>query len=167
MSFSTLPLSYCTNLHPGLTVAEVLAGLRQFTVPTRERFGDLAAGLWLARPVVTELLQDFGLLTAFRDELRESRLSCYTLNTFPFGNFHAQRVKENVYLPDWSTQERFDYTIDCARVLAAIMDEDINEGSLSTVPLGFKPFQQPAGFVEACADRLIDLAGESLTISVI
>ncbi len=160
MSFSTLPLSYCTNLHPGLTVAEVLAGLRQFTVPTRERFGELAAGLWLARPVVTELLQDAGLLTAFRDELRASRLSCYTLNTFPFGNFHAQRVKENVYLPDWSTQERFDYTIDCARVLAAIMDEDITEGSLSTVPLGFKPFQQPDGFVEACADRLIDLAAE-------
>ena len=158
MSFSTLPLSYCTNLHPGQTVAEVLAGLRQFTVPTRERFGPLAAGLWLARPVVTELLQDVGLLMSFRDELRESRLSCYTLNTFPFGNFHAQRVKENVYLPDWSTQERFDYTADCAVVLAMIMDDEIIEGSLSTVPLGFKPFQQPAGFLEDCAERLIDLA---------
>lgn len=157
MTLSLLPLSYCTNVHPGLTVAEVESGLAEFTVPTRERFGDLAAGLWLARPVVSELLESPAALDSFANHLSESGLACYTLNTFPYGNFHDTRVKENVYIPDWTTQDRYDYTLDCARVLARLMPED-TEGSLSTVPLGFKGFEHPDDFLEQCGRRLIDLA---------
>lgn len=160
MTFHTNPLSYCTNLHPGQTVDEVLNGLRQFTVPAQQRFGKLAAGLWLARPVITELLASAATLQRFKTELRQHGLSCYTLNTFPFGNFHQARVKENVYLPDWSSPERLQYTIDCARVLAELMDDDLDSGSMSTVPLGFKPFHQPASFQDECADQLIRLARE-------
>lgn len=158
MTFSTNALSYCTNLHPGQTVAEVLNGLRQFTVPAKQRFGPLAAGLWLARPVITELQSDPAILARFKAELRKQGLSCYTLNTFPFGNFHDARVKENVYLPDWSNRERYQYTLDCAQVLAELLDDDLNEGSLSTVPLGFKPFQQPPQFIDDCIIQLIALA---------
>ena len=161
MTFSLLPLSYCTNVHPGLSVAEVESGLSEFTVPTRDRFGDLAAGLWLARPVVTELLESAAgasSLDGFAARLRESGLLCYTLNTFPYGNFHDARVKENVYIPDWTTDERYDYTLDCARVLARLLPADDTAGSLSTVPLGFKGFDHPADFIDRCAARLIDLA---------
>jgi hypothetical protein len=162
MTFSVLPLSYCTNVHPGLSVAEVESGLSEFTVPTRERFGDLAAGLWLARPVVTELLEsaatDPSELDCFGARLRESGLLCYTLNTFPYGNFHDTRVKENVYIPDWTTDDRYDYTLDCARVLARLIPDDLTDGSLSTVPLGFKGFDHPADFADRCATRLVDLA---------
>ncbi|MDA0587277.1 MAG: metabolite traffic protein EboE [Planctomycetota bacterium] len=161
MTFSPLPLSYCTNVHPGLSVAEVESGLSEFTVPTRDRFGDLAAGLWLARPVVTELLESAAgasSLDGFAARLRESGLLCYTLNTFPYGNFHDARVKENVYIPDWTTDERYDYTLDCARVLARLLPADDTAGSLSTVPLGFKGFDHPADFIDRCAARLIDLA---------
>ena len=161
MTFSPLPLSYCTNVHPGLSVAEVESGLSEFTVPTRDRFGDLAAGLWLARPVVTELLESAvgaSSLDGFAARLRESGLLCYTLNTFPYGNFHDARVKENVYIPDWTTDERYDYTLDCARVLARLLPADDTAGSLSTVPLGFKGFDHPADFIDRCAARLIDLA---------
>ena len=161
MTFSPLPLSYCTNVHPGLSVAEVESGLSEFTVPTRDRFGDLAAGLWLARPVVTELLESAAgasSLDGFAARLRESGLLCYTLNTFPYGNFHDARVKENVYIPDWTTDERYDYTLDCARVLARLLPDDDTAGSLSTVPLGFKGFDHPADFIDRCAARLIDLA---------
>ena len=162
MALSTLPLSYCTNLHPGLTVAAVRAGLAEFTVPTRKRFGLLAAGLWLARPVVSELLATPTLLEGLRDDLHRAELSCYTLNTFPFGNFHDARVKENVYLPDWTTTARLDFTRESARVLADLMDADIVDGSLSTVPLGFKPLvaQLPDRdtFWDRCADQLVELA---------
>jgi sugar phosphate isomerase/epimerase len=161
MTFSVLPLSYCTNVHPGLSVAEVESGLSEFTVPTRDRFGDLAAGLWLARPVVSELIggaADPSALDGFATRLRNSGLLCYTLNTFPYGNFHDARVKENVYVPDWTTDKRYDYTLDCARVLARLMPDDGTEGSLSTVPLGFKGFDHPADFNDRCATRLIDLA---------
>ncbi len=158
MTFCTNALSYCTNLHPGQTVAEVLNGLRNFTVPAQQRFGALAAGLWLARPVITELQADAEALAHFKAELRQHGLSCYTLNSFPFGNFHDTRVKENVYLPDWSHRERYQYTLDCARVLAELIDDNLYEGSLSTVPLGFKPFQQPAQFIDECIIQLIALA---------
>jgi len=158
MTFCSNPLSYCTNVHPGLTVTEVQAGLSEFTVPTRERFGELAAGLWLARPVVSELRDSAETFDRFAESLRRSRLHCYTLNTFPYGNFHDTRVKENVYIPDWTTAERYDYTLDCARVLSRLLPDDETEGSLSTVPLGFKGFQHPADFPDRCAGQLIDLA---------
>ena len=58
MTISPLPLSYCTNVHPGRTVAEVEDGLDRFTLPIKTNFGsDLAAGLWLAAPVIHELEQ--------------------------------------------------------------------------------------------------------------
>lgn len=160
MTLSNLPLSYCTNVHPGLTVDEVETGLRENTVAVCERVGSLAAGLWLARPVATELLQTPARLKQFSNGLTEAGLSCYTLNTFPFGNFHDTRVKENVYLPDWTRQERLEYTLDCAHILAELMPDDGTEGSLSTVPLGFKPFDYPESFAGQCAGQLIELARE-------
>jgi len=45
------------------SLAEVEAGLDRYTVPVRESIGGvLAAGLWLAQPVVVELLMSPGLL---------------------------------------------------------------------------------------------------------
>jgi sugar phosphate isomerase/epimerase len=157
MSLSPLPLSYCTNVHPGQSVAEVEHGLTEYTSPMRRQFGELAAGLWLARPVVSELLEAPNSLSRFRDRIQQLDLSCYTLNTFPYGNFHDVRVKENVYLPDWSDEQRLEYTVDCANVLAGLIDDD-TEGSLSTVPLGFKGFEHPVDFAAQCADQLIRLA---------
>jgi hypothetical protein len=63
-----------------------------------------------------------------------------------------------VYLPDWTRDSRVQYTLDCARVLARLLPADIEWGSLSTVPLGFKEFDHPVDFQDQCAQRLIDLA---------
>ena len=158
MSLSTLPLSYCSNVHPGRTLAEVESGLERYTAPLRERTGSpLAAGLWLARPVIDELLASDGRINQFAARLAELQLACYTLNAFPYGDFHSDRVKEQVYLPDWTDPRRLEYTLGCARVLAALMP-DGTEGSISTVPLGFKRLPHGADFVDRCADRLIVLA---------
>src|SRR5205823_316809 len=90
MSLSSLPLSYCTNVHPGRSVAEVEAGLDRYTVEVARRFGQpLAAGLWLAKPVVDELLTAPEDLPAFAERLAERGLTCHTLNAFPFGDFHS------------------------------------------------------------------------------
>lgn len=158
MSLPDLPLGYCTNVHPGRTVGEVLAGLDRYTVPVRERLGrPVAAGLWLAKPVVDELPATPEGVTRFAAEVAARGLPVYTLNAFPYGDFHAARVKEHVYRPDWSTPERQDYTVDCALVLAALRPEG-GEGSISTLPLGFKGFDHPPDFIDRCARRLIDTA---------
>lgn len=158
MALSDLPLGYCTNVHPGRSVADVLAGLDRYTIPAMRTVGrPLAAGLWFARPVVDELLADPEGLVRFADQLASRGLTCYTLNAFPYGDFHAARVKENVYLPDWSQPERLTYTAECAAVLAALLPAEA-EGSISTLPLGFKGFDHSAGFEEACVRNLISCA---------
>lgn len=158
MTISTLPLGYCTNVHPGRTVSEVAEGLDRYTLPIQANIGaPLAAGLWLAAPVIRELQQSRATLQSFADSLTRRGLTCYTLNAFPYGDFHSARVKENVYLPDWTQADRWDYTLDCARCLSELLPDGV-EGSISTVPLGFKPFEHPADFADRCANQLIKLA---------
>ncbi|MDZ4686844.1 MAG: metabolite traffic protein EboE [Planctomycetaceae bacterium] len=157
MTLSRMPLSYCTNVHPGRSLAEVQDGLTRFMLPIRERFGEpLAAGLWLSRPVIDEL-QTADTLARFADFLRHRDLPCYTLNAFPYGDFHSDRVKEQVYLPDWTHPDREQYTLNCARVLTALLPDGV-DGSLSTVPLGFKALATSTDFLDRCLNRLIATA---------
>ena len=158
VSLSELPLSYCTNVHPGRSVAEIEAGLDRYTVPIRERFGHpLAAGLWLAKPVIDELLSSRDSADRFARGLADRGLTCHTLNAFPYGDFHDARVKEKVYLPDWTTDQRFLYTMGCAKILAVLLG-DKSEGSISTLPLGFKGFKQSPDFVDAVIGIMMDVA---------
>ncbi|MFQ5734976.1 MAG: metabolite traffic protein EboE [Planctomycetaceae bacterium] len=158
MSLSSLPLCYCTNVHPGRTLADVLDGLDDYTLPVARAFREpLAAGLWLAEPVVREILAASQGPQRLRDELSQRELTCHTLNAFPFGDFHSSRVKEHVYIPDWGDQRRLNYTQSCATVLAELLSDGV-DGSLSTVPLAFKGFEQPPDFRDRAADNLISLA---------
>ncbi|MEX2287878.1 MAG: metabolite traffic protein EboE [Planctomycetaceae bacterium] len=158
MSISTLPLSYCTNVHPGRSLAEVVSGLDDYTVPVRENLGEpLAAGLWLAHPVIEELLATPDAIERFVAGLVGRNLGCFTLNAFPYGDFHSARVKQNVYIPDWADPSRLDYTSRCAQVLARLMPVGC-EGSISTLPLGFKPFDYPPDFFDRAMAQLIELA---------
>jgi sugar phosphate isomerase/epimerase len=158
MALSDLPLSYCTNVHPGRSLAEVDHGLDQYTAALRKTYGaPLAAGLWLAAPVAAELLADRKYLPAFRERLSRCGLSCHTLNAFPYGDFHSRRVKENVYLPDWSDRRRMEYTLNCALILANLLPPGV-EGSISTVPLAFKGFDHRADKIDRCAALLLETA---------
>lgn len=160
MSLSTLPLSYCTNVHPGRTLQEVIDGISTYTGRVRRELrGPLAAGLWLAAPVIRELEGGPEQAARLRGVLQEQDLVCYTLNAFPYGDFHSERVKEQVYLPDWRSPARLEYTLGCARALAELLP-DGTEGSISTVPLGFKSLSADAGFEEQCIDRLLQLVRE-------
>jgi hypothetical protein len=139
-------------------VAEVLAGLDTYTVKVAAALGEpLAAGLWLARPVVDELLKTPEGPSRFAAELKQRRLTCHTLNAFPYGDFHSERVKEKVYLPDWTTRNRLLYTTQCAQILAELLPEDAS-GSISTLPLGFKAFEHPPTFEANAIGRLLETA---------
>jgi sugar phosphate isomerase/epimerase len=158
MALSRLPLSYCTNVHPGRSLEEVERGLDQYTVPLAKNFGQpLAAGLWLQASVARELTNTPETLARFRDALFRRNLSCYTLNAFPFGDFHSPRVKENVYLPDWSDDRRVDYTLRCASILAELLPPDA-AGSISTSPLAFKPFSHAPGHSDRCLAGVLQVA---------
>jgi len=158
MSLTSLPLSYCCNVHPSSNVQELLQILTEKTAYVQElTVQPIAAGLWLADSVTRELADSVELLASLKEKLAQHQLPCYTLNAFPYGNFHTKRVKEKVYLPDWTSTDRLEYTIRCAKLLAELLPEGV-EGSISTVPLGFKELSNEPDFTIRCCDRLIELA---------
>ncbi|MFI1352735.1 metabolite traffic protein EboE [Streptomyces sp. NPDC020898] len=133
-------LAYCSNVHQAEDLAGVVAQLATYAEPVRERLGvgRLGIGLWLARTAVTELAADERALTTLKAELAARGLETVTLNAFPYEGFHREVVKKDVYLPDWADPARLDYTLDCARVLAALLPDDTRRGSVSTLPLGWR-----------------------------
>lgn len=139
-------LTYCSNIHPGESWAEVRANLGCHVVAVRDRLmpaGDFGIGLRLSARAAHELAEP-AALAEFRDFLARQRLYVFTLNGFPYGTFHGARVKEGVYLPDWRSPERLRYTNQLADLLAGLLPVPLPgdmalEGSVSTVPGAFKP----------------------------
>jgi hypothetical protein len=152
-------LTYCTNVHPGETLPAVREVVRRYVAAVKaslvpeERFG---VGLRLAAAAAVEL-EDPAELERFKAELEREGLYCFTLNGFPYGAFHATRVKEQVYLPDWLAPERARYTVVLAEVLAALLPPGV-KGSISTVPGCFKPNAADEASERAMARSLVDVA---------
>ena len=135
-----LHLAYCTNIHRGETWAETFESLKNYTLPVRQRVcpnAPYAIGLRLSNCAAREL-SDRATLLAFQRWLAENRCYVFTINGFPYGQFHGTRVKQQVYVPDWTTPERVAYTNLLFDLLAQLLPERI-EGSISTLPCGFKP----------------------------
>ncbi|MFF4503522.1 metabolite traffic protein EboE [Streptomyces sp. NPDC001401] len=137
---TTVHLAYCSNVHQAEDLDGVVGQLAAYAEPVRESLGAglLGIGLWLARDVVTELSARPDAVHRLRTELTARGLETVTLNAFPYGGFHREVVKKDVYLPDWADPARLRYTVDCARVLAGLLPEDVRRGSVSTLPLAWR-----------------------------
>ncbi|GCD41572.1 metabolite traffic protein EboE [Streptomyces paromomycinus] len=137
---STVHLAYCTNVHPAETLDGVLAQLRDHCEPVRKRLGRdrLGIGLWLARDAARALVHDSAALRGLRRELDIRGLEVVTLNGFPYRGFGDSHVKYRVYRPDWTEPARLDHTADLARLLAALLPDDLTEGTISTLPLAWR-----------------------------
>ncbi|GAB3182356.1 metabolite traffic protein EboE [Streptomyces incanus] len=137
---STVHLAYCTNVHPAETLDGVLAQLRDHCEPVRRRLGRdrLGIGLWLAKDAAHALVTDPSALRGLRCELDRRGLEVVTLNGFPYQGFGAEEVKYRVYTPDWADPERLEYTTSLARLLAALLPDDVPDGSISTLPLAWR-----------------------------
>ncbi len=157
-----MKLGFCMNIFPGETLEECLSALRGPCREVKKRFSPetiLPVGLRLGAVAVQEALAD---LPRLRHVLQEEGLAAFTINAFPYGRFHGVRVKEQVYLPDWSDRRRLDYSLDCARVLAALLPEG-GSGSISTVPLGYGkgPLDSPWPLLQEAAEALAQLEEET------
>ena len=134
-------LAYCTNVHRGTTWAETFRSLQTHVLAVREKVGAserFAIGLRLGENAAVEL-SDRETMLEFHRWLDKNRCYVFTINGFPYGNFHGARVKENVYRPDWTTPERVGYTNLLFNILAELLPQDV-EGSVSTLPGSFKEF---------------------------
>lgn len=151
-------LTYCTNIHAGETwpdirasLAEYLPRVKRAVAPTRPfgvglRLSGVAADA-LAQPAALDELKGF---------LAERGCYVFTINAFPYGPFHGTRVKQEVYQPDWRSDERLRFTNLAGDLMAQLLpDEPGLMGSVSTVPGTFKPLAGEPGAVAAMTERLI------------
>ena len=151
-----LHLTYCLNIHPGESWAENLAAIlektarvKQFVSPDRW-FG---LGLRLSAQAAADLADDATLRGGALDVFAEHELYPFSVNAFPYGQFHSGPVKENVYAPDWRSAARRDYTMQVADILAGWLPEGV-DGSISTVPGSFKEWITTPGDAVAMASNL-------------
>lgn len=135
-----LNLTYCMNVHPAETWDETRQVLHHSVMAVRKRFDPqkpFGLGLRLSAVAARRLLET-AQLDWLRDFLASHNLYVFTINGFPYGPFHGQRVKEQVYEPDWTQSTRRDYTNDLISILAHLLPAGM-DGSISTVPVGFGP----------------------------
>lgn len=136
-----LHLAYCTNIHRGETWAETFGSLNQYTLAVRDQVcpgKPYAIGLRLGNRAARELSEP-SVLLGFQRWLDQHNCYVFTINGFPFGQFHGGRVKEQVYRPDWTSLVRLEYTNLLFDLLAQLVPRGV-EGSVSTLPGSFKEF---------------------------
>lgn len=151
-------LTYCTNVHPGETLPLVRELLKRHVVAVKQAVAPeqpFGVGLRLAA-AAADALSNTAELARFKAELEADGLYCFTINGFPYGAFHATRVKERVYLPDWQAPERRRYTEVLARILGELLPLGVN-GSISTVPGCFKPNLNGPQSERAMAAAMVDV----------
>jgi hypothetical protein len=161
---TTAHLTYCLNIHPGETWAENLAAIRQHTLRVAQNLRPqhaaqghtpIGVGLRLSADAAAALHGDREVRQYFPVFLRENGLYVFTINGFPFGRFHGGQVKERVYLPDWRSAARREYTLQLIDILAGILPAGM-DGSISTVPGGFRPLMQSENDIRLMVGHLMD-----------
>jgi sugar phosphate isomerase/epimerase len=141
-------LTYCSNIHPGESWSDVMYNLESHALEVKSLVTGAVAqqspfplGLRLSHQAVSEM--DQTAIDTFRAWCEQHDCYLLTINGFPYGAFHGQKVKERVYLPDWRQPERVAYTKRLGD-LATLMQPDAQTISISTVPVAFKQ-----GFLDA------------------
>ncbi|MEM7395212.1 MAG: metabolite traffic protein EboE [Verrucomicrobiota bacterium] len=147
-------LSYCLNIHPGETLEENLGAIEEHALRVKQRVSPdhpFGLGLRFGHKAVEEI-ED---ATAIRSRFDDWGVYAFTVNGFPYGAFHQTRVKENVYLPDWQTEERTLYTKQLTDVMAQLVPSG-TAGSISTLPLTFKDWPKTDEDMRRITRNLID-----------
>jgi len=134
-------LTYSTLVHPADDWEQLWASVNTYLPQVKARMspGDpFGVCLRTAAPSAAALSADPSKRAALKQFFADNDLYLYTANAFPYGAFKGQVIKEQVYEPDWRTEERVAYTMQVADLLAELAPEGIAP-SIQSAPLGFKP----------------------------
>lgn len=134
-------LTYSTLVHPGDTWDDMWTSLTTYVPKVKARVcpsAPFGVSLRLSASSANTLVNSKPERDKLKKFLADNDMYLYTVNAFPYGPFKNQIVKEQVYEPDWRSEERTQYTINVAEVLADVCPPDISP-SIQSAPLGFKP----------------------------
>ena len=116
-------LTYSTLVHPGDTWDEMWASLTTYVPQVKDRVAPdepFGVSLRLSAASARTLASEPDERDRLKEFLADTSLYLYTVNAFPYGDFKGALVKEQVYEPDWRSEERTRYTTDVADVLADV-----------------------------------------------
>jgi len=134
-------LTYSTLVHPGDNWNEIWTSLTTYVPKVKARIAPnepFGVSLRLAAESAQALVSNRGERDKLKKFLADNDMYLYTVNAFPYGPFKGRIVKEQVYEPDWRSEERTQYTINVAEVLGDVAPEG-TAPSIQSAPLGFKP----------------------------
>lgn len=153
-------IGYCGNVHPAESVQQLIENLQRHTSVVRENLSitqPMPFGIWLSAQTLKQL-QLPEALNGLKQSLDQNSLVPFTVNGFPFGDFHQPVVKKSVYLPDWTDDRRLQFTLQLADLHHQLLPPDAIS-TISTLPLGWPTDGIPdRSFFESCAKNLAALA---------
>ena len=140
-------IGYCTNVHAGADLETTLRNLEQHALEVKRQVSPtapLGIGLWLSASAARQLRAEHGV-SRLADWLAEAGLVPFTLNGFPYGDFHRPVVKYDVYRPTWRERDRVEYTLELIDILDELLPAGV-PGTISTLPLEWgTPHRLPVG----------------------
>jgi sugar phosphate isomerase/epimerase len=150
-------LTYSTLVHPGDTWEQMWTSLTTYVPQVKQRVAPeqpFGLSLRLSAASARTLASSPDERARLKEFLADEDLYLYTVNAFPYGDFKGSLVKEQVYEPDWRSEERTRYTIDVADVLAELGAEG-TAPSIQSPPLGFKPRVTGPDVVESYTEHVL------------
>lgn len=132
-------LTYCTNIHPGENWEEHFIELKKNFPEIKSNVSPnspLGIGLRLSNQA-SIALTDPENLELFAEWLKQEGGYVFTMNGFPYGDFHSKSVKESVHAPNWTNDDRVSYTLRLFEILEKLLPSGL-EGGISTSPLGYR-----------------------------
>ena len=160
-------LTYSTLVHPGDTWEEMWASLVTYVPKVKARVAPkvpFGVSLRLSARSAETLVNSRAERDKLKKFLADNDMYLYTVNAFPYGPFKNQIVKEQVYEPDWRSEERTRYTSNVADVLADVVPEGISP-SIQSAPLGFKPRVTGADVVASYTEHVLRVAAHLIALA--
>jgi hypothetical protein len=157
-------LTYCTNIHAGEQWTEHFDALRQHVPVIKKNCSPaepMGIGLRLSNAASLEL--EGKQLDIFQDWLRENDCYVFTMNGFPYGGFHHTRVKDQVHAPDWTNNDRLDYTLRLFRILSILLPAGM-DGGISTSPLSYRHWRYDEEVFKITTGHIVRVAEELVKI---
>ena len=159
-------LTYSTLVHPADNWDQLWESVQTYLPKVKARVSPnqpFGVCLRLAAPTAEVLAANRGERQKLKRFLDDNDMYVYTANAFPYGAFKGTVVKEQVYEPDWRTEERTAYTINVADILADICAISISP-SIQTAPLGFKPNVTGPDVVASYTEHVLRVAAHLVAI---
>ena len=152
-------LTYSTLVHPADDWAQLWDSLNKYLPQVKKRVSPnqpFGVCIRLSHLTAAELSSKRAERDKLKAFLKDQDLYVYTANAFVYGVFKNTQIKEQVYEPDWRTNERRIYTMQVADIMADICPPSVTP-SIQTAPLGFKPKVTGPEVVEAFTDNVLQV----------